>query len=131
MSGINEAYVNALPDVNGKPKTTLDARFFRRFDTALSVSFSVRVINVIGNETLPDRMSIRVNEACSVAVLTGDAENGFELRRMKGGYLRFVGASEVIRFLIEKGVRMPVKAKLAYDGQLGGWVARLPRGNSL
>ena len=129
---INEAYINSLPSLHGKPKITLDLNCFERFDRGrggLLIKFAVRAINIVGKDKLPGRMRIHVNAAGSIVVLMEDAENGFELKWMKG-YRRFVGAAEVVKFLTEKGVKMPIEAKMVYDGELGGWVARLPRGNS-
>ncbi len=128
-NGINEAYINSLPSLHGKPKITLDLNCFERFDRergGLMIKMAVRAINIVGKDMLPERMRIHVNAVASILVLMEDAENGFELKWMKG-YRRFVGAAEVVRFLTEKGVQMPIEAKLTYDGELGGWVARLPR----
>lgn len=128
-NGINEAYINSLPSLHGKPKITIDLNCFERFDIergGLVIKFAVRAINIVGKDKLPERVRIHVNPAGSIVVLMDDAENGFELKWMKG-YRRFVGAAEVVRFLTEKGVKMPIEAKMTYDGELGGWVARLPR----
>ena len=128
-NGINEAYINSLPSLHGKPKISIDLNCFERFDIergGLMIKFAVRAINIVGKDKLPERMRIHVNAAGSIVVLMDDAENGFELKWMKG-YRRFVGAAEVVKFLTEKGAKMPVETKLIYDGELGGWVARLPK----
>ncbi len=128
-SAINEAYISALPSLHGKPKVSIDLNCFKRFETGrkeLTISFAVRAINIIGKDALPERMRIHVNEAGNVVVLMEDAQNGFELRQMRG-YRRFIGVAEALRFLAERGVNGPVQTGLVYDGELGGWVARLPR----
>ena len=131
-TGINEAYINSLPSLHGKPKVSYDLNCFERFDTKrrhVTIKIAVRAINIVGKEQLPERLSVHVNAAGTIIILMDDAENGFAVKWMKG-YRRFVGAADVVRFLIEKGVKIPVEAKLIYDGELGGWVARLPKENS-
>jgi len=128
-NGINEAYINSLPTLHGRPKVSIDLSCFERFDTergGLTIKFAARAINIVGKDELPERLRIHVNAAGSIVVLMGDAENGFVLKQLKG-YRRFIGVTDVIRFLIEKGVEMPINAKLIYDGELGGWVARMPK----
>ncbi len=128
-NGINETYINSLPSLHGKPKVTIDLNCFERFDTergGLVIKLAMRAINIVGKDMLPERMRIHVNAAGSIVVLMEDRESGFVLKWLKG-YRRFVGAAEVVRFLCEKGVRLPVETKLIYDGELGGWVARLPK----
>lgn len=132
MSSINEAYINSLPSLHGKPKVSIDLNSFERFNVeyaGLVVKFSPSAINIAGKDKLPERLRIHVNAAASIVVLMEDAENGFELRQMQG-YRHFIRAAEVIKFLEEKGVKLPVKVKLIYDGELGGWVARLPKENT-